>query len=162
MPLTKLYRLTNKQFSKTPFSVIGAEKFGGRWNSQCIPALYLSSSESLAILDVLAHTEGCLSIRNQYELYEVHIPTNLIMTLADEDYPDDWRSLTVNAATQQIGDQFLTETDNGVIALEVKSTISPRDQNFLLKIDHKEVQRHLGNAKRIDFQFDERILKGLI
>ncbi|MEF1307441.1 RES family NAD+ phosphorylase, partial [Vibrio owensii] len=70
----KLYRLTQKKFSESPFSPIGAKLYGGRWNSKGTEALYFSQSESLCSLEVFVHVNNDPAITKLYDLYRIEMP----------------------------------------------------------------------------------------
>src|SRR5437764_448299 len=58
-PMTlRAWRIVKAKHAATAFSGDGAKKFGGRWNSPGIPAIYLAGSTSLAILEMLVHLQS--------------------------------------------------------------------------------------------------------
>ncbi len=80
----KLYRLTQKKFSESPFSPVGAKLYGGRWNSKGTEALYFSQSESLCSLEVFVHVNNDPAITKLYDLYRIEMPEYLIAALDEE------------------------------------------------------------------------------
>ncbi|MGF1694243.1 RES family NAD+ phosphorylase [Vibrio lamellibrachiae] len=155
----ELYRLTQKKFSDTPFSPIGAKLYGGRWNSKGTEALYFSESESLCALEVFVHVNNDPNIITQYDLYRIHIPDELIVKLDNEDLPTTWRDIPAGEPTQEIGDQFLSEVEPQFAALQVPSTISPRDHNYVVNPNHPRLTDIFNKHEKLDFEFDPRIFK---
>ncbi|MCK6265017.1 RES family NAD+ phosphorylase [Vibrio sp. ZSDE26] len=155
----ELYRLTQKKFADSPFSPIGAKLFGGRWNSKGTEALYFAESESLCALEVFVHVNNDPNIITQYDLYRINIPDELIVKLDNEDLPPSWRDIPVSEPTQEIGDQFLTEVEPHFAALQVPSTISPRDHNYVVNPNHSALVAIFEQHEKLEFEFDPRIFK---
>lgn len=155
----KLYRLTQKKFSDTPFSPAGAKLYGGRWNSKGTEALYFAASESLCSLEVFVHVNNDPDIVDQYDLYRIELPDELIVKLEEVDLPVTWRNIPAGEATQEIGDEFLNEKEPKHAALQVPSTISPRDNNYVVNPNHPAMKDIFKNCEKLDFKFDVRIFK---
>ena len=155
----KMYRLTQKKHAETPFNPIGAKLFGGRWNSKGTEALYFSESESLCSLEVFVHVNNEPSMIEQYNLYRIDMPDELIAKLDHEDLPTTWRAIPASESTQEIGDQFLNDPEPEYAALQVPSTISPRDKNYVINPNHPKIQEVLENYEQLTFSFDPRIFK---
>lgn len=66
------YRIARKEYIED-LSGYGAFLYGGRWNAQGVPALYLSSSLTLAMLEILVHTSNENPPVNMY-FAEVYVP----------------------------------------------------------------------------------------
>jgi len=154
-----LYRLTQKKHSETPFSPIGAKLFGGRWNSKGTEALYFAESESLCVLEVFVHVKNDPDIITQYDLYRIDMPNALIVKLDQEDLPPAWRAIPASEATQEIGDEFLNVDEPQFAALQVPSTISPRDKNYVVNPDHPAMKEVIKTHEKLEFEFDPRIFK---
>lgn len=155
----RMYRLTQKKYSDDPFSLIGAKLYGGRWNSKGTEALYFAESESLCTLEVFVHINNDPEIINKYNLYRIEIPDTLILKLEIDDLPMNWRTIPTNESTQEIGDQFLNAHNTDVVALQVPSSISPRDSNYIVKPSHPMMREIFIKAEKLDFNFDPRIFK---
>jgi len=87
------------------------------------------------------------------------MPDKLIAKLDREDLPATWRSLPATESTQEIGDQFLNDPEPEYAALQVPSTISPRDKNYVINPNHPKIQEVLENYEQLAFSFDPRIFK---
>jgi RES domain-containing protein len=155
----KLFRLTQKKFADTPFSPIGAKLYGGRWNSKGTEALYFAESESLCCLEVFIHVNNDPGIIKQYDLYVIDMPEELIVKLEQEDLPSTWRAIPVSEATQNIGDEFLNDDMPQFVALQVPSTISPRDKNYVINPNHPAMKKIINKSVKLEFEFDPRIFK---
>ncbi|UJF20265.1 RES family NAD+ phosphorylase (plasmid) [Vibrio sp. SS-MA-C1-2] len=155
----KLYRLTQKKFADSPFSPIGAKLYGGRWNSKGTEALYFAESESLCALEVFVHVNNDPTIIDQYDLYQIDVPEELIVKLDLDDLPKSWRAIPVSEDTQFIGDEFLNIPDSPFAALQVPSIISPRDNNYVINPHHPKMKSIFKNSKKLTFTFDPRIFK---
>lgn len=155
----KLYRLTQKKFADTPFSPEGAKRYGGRWNSKGTEALYFAESESLCSLEVFVHVNNDPNIVDQYDLYRIEIPDELIVKLDEEDLPASWRNIPAGEETQEIGDEFLNVQEPQYAALQVPSTISPRDNNYVVNPNHPAMEACFNNHEKLEFGFDPRIFK---
>jgi RES domain-containing protein len=155
----KLYRLTQKKFADAPFSPIGAKLFGGRWNSKGTEALYFADSESLCCLEVFVHVNNDPGIIKQYDLYTIEMPEALIVKLEQEDLPSTWRAIPASEATQNIGDEFLNDDEPQFATLQVPSTISPRDKNYVINPNHPAMKEIFNQCKKLEFEFDPRIFK---
>lgn len=155
----KMYRLTQKKFADTPFNPLGAKQFGGRWNSKGTEALYFAESESLCVLEVFVHINNDPELINKYDLYRIDVPDELIVQLENEDLPNNWRAIPASEQTQEIGDQFLKVENPEFAALQVPSTISPRDRNYVVNPNHPLMSEVFKQAEKLDFSFDQRIFR---
>ncbi|KOO57820.1 RES domain superfamily [Rheinheimera sp. KL1] len=155
----KLYRLTQKKFAEAPFSPAGAKLYGGRWNSKGTEALYFAGSESLCVLEVFVHLTRDPAVIQLYDLYAIDMPEQLIAKLEQEDLPANWRTIPANESTQLIGDEFLNQQDPDYAALQVPSSISPRDHNYIVNPKHQALSEILAAAEKLEFEFDPRIFR---
>ena len=80
--------------------------FGGRWNSEGKPAVYLASSRSLAVLEVLLHLPP-LMIPDDYCLTEIEVPDDIITTIKITDLPKNWKAISQPVGLKHRGDEFL-------------------------------------------------------
>jgi RES domain-containing protein len=154
-----MYRLTQKKYADTPFSLAGTKLYGGRWNSKRTEALYFAESESLCCFEVFIHVNNDPNIIDQYDLYRIDIANELIVTLEKQDLPPLWRSIPVNDNTQQIGGQFLNASNPEYAALQAPSIISPRDNNYVVNPNRLLMNTIFKNAEKLEFNFDPRIFK---
>ncbi|MEW8437602.1 MAG: RES family NAD+ phosphorylase [Candidatus Thiodiazotropha taylori] len=77
----------------------GAYLFGGRWNSKGVRVVYLGSSLAQAAMELLIHL-GRADILKGYHKLEVSFPKELVLHIALDDLPTDWRiQLSVQSST---------------------------------------------------------------
>jgi RES domain-containing protein len=145
-----LYRITRRPYAD--LSGTGARLYGGRWNSEGKPMVYLTSSRSLAMLEALVH----LSLTNvpyDFCIMTVETPDDIlevpVNTLAPhwDEYPEP-NNLKV------IGNNFLAEKKH--LLLKVPSAIVKEEYNYLLNPLHPDA----GQVKILSidpFVFDQRL-----
>ncbi|WP_428330527.1 RES family NAD+ phosphorylase [Mucilaginibacter sp.] len=148
-----LYRIVKCSYAND-LSGTGARLYGGRWNSEGKPALYLASSCALAVLEVLVHLPPLL-IPNDYCLVEIEVPGDSITTIALEHLPPNWQDISPPVALKYIGDAFLKQKDH--LLMKVPSTIVPMEYNYLLNVQHKATKK-VKVLKTQPFNFDERLV----
>jgi RES domain-containing protein len=148
-----LYRITKATYADD-LSGTGARLYGGRWNSEGRPALYLASSCSLAVLEVLVHLPPLL-IPHDYCLIEIEVPDNSILNISTSDLPNNWKDISGPTALKRIGDEFLRKQEN--LLMKMPSTIVPMEYNYLLNTRH-EAMRKVKILKSEPFNFDERLV----
>ena len=129
----------------------GAELFGGRWNEKGTPALYTSSSLSLAALEILVHTDKSLP------------PVN--MAYAKIYVPDEMFSLKIlrlenNEEPVVYGTKWLKEKSG--LMLKVPSVILPYEYdhefNLILNPLHEDYKK-VSVVEVHDFSFDVRLVE---
>ena len=150
----KGYRLVKKKWSKQTFDGEGARRYGGRWNSKGKRCVYLASTASLALLEIMVHLDD-YSLLADYALYQMEIPDSSLLELDSDSLPDDWDADPAPLATAQIGDEWLTSLAS--TALYVPSTIVPMENNILLNPAHPQYSETLASVKEINFRADSRL-----
>src|ERR1700733_4645328 len=123
-----LYRIVNCSYADD-LSGMGARLYGGRWNSEGKPAIYLASSRSLAVLEVLVHLPP-LMIPDNYCLVEIEVPENSITNILTDDLPGSWKDISPPIVLKQMGDDFLKKKEH--LVMKVPSSIVPMEYNYLL------------------------------
>ncbi|WP_114936564.1 RES family NAD+ phosphorylase [Mucilaginibacter endophyticus] len=148
-----LYRISKCNYA-ADLSGTGARLYGGRWNSEGKPMLYLASSRSLAVLEVLVHLDP-LTIPGNYCLTEIEVPDVEIVTVEIEQLPTDWRDISGPVVLRQLGDAFLKKQK--YLLMKVPSSIVPAEYNYLLNPLHPDALT-VKLLKREPFSFDRRLL----
>ena len=129
----------------------GAELFGGRWNEKGYPALYTSSSLSLAALEILVHTDKSMP------------PVN--MAYASIYVPDSFLSMKIlklpsDTTEIEYGTKWLKEKSG--LMLKVPSVILPYEDehecNLIMNPLHEDYKKIFINEVH-DFSFDVRLVK---
>ncbi|WEA03088.1 RES family NAD+ phosphorylase [Mucilaginibacter sp. SJ] len=148
-----LYRITKCNYA-ADLSGTGARLYGGRWNSEGKPMLYLASSRSLAVLEVLVHLDP-LIIPGNYCLTEIEVPDSKIITVEAEQLPEDWRDISGPVILRQLGDAFLKKQE--YLIMKVPSSIVPAEYNYLLNPLHPDACE-VKLLKKEPFSFDRRLI----
>ena len=129
----------------------GAELFGGRWNEKGIPALYTSSSLSLAMLEILVHTDKSLSPVNM-SYAKIYVPDRML-SMKILRLPEDTTEV-------EYGSKWLKEKSD--LMLKVPSVIMPYEYdhefNLILNPLHEEY-KSVSIVEVHDLSFDVRLVK---
>jgi len=148
-----LYRIVKCNYADD-LSGTGARLFGGRWNSEGKPAVYLASSRSLAVLEVLVHLPP-LMIPDNYCLVEIEVPNDSFEALAFKDLPATWKDISPPIELKLIGDQFLKREKQ--LLLRLPSAIVPAEFNFMLNPRHP-LMKDVKILATQPFDFDGRLV----
>ena len=145
-----VFRIARKDYIQD-LSGRGAELFGGRWNEKGIPALYTSSSLSLAVLEILVHTDKSLPPVNM-AYAKIYVPDEMfsmkILRLKDDEVPVEY------------GTKWLKEKRG--LMLKVPSVILPYEYdhefNLILNPLHEDYKK-VSVVEVHDFSFDVRLVE---
>lgn len=148
-----LYRIAKCHYADD-LTGTGARLYGGRWNSEGKSMLYMASSRSLAILEVLVHLSP-LIIPDNYCLAEVEVPEHSIISLDIDLLPGNWRDISAPVILKEIGDEFLKS--NKYLLMKVPSSVVPAEYNYLLNPFHPDAQK-VRVSRKEPFSFDNRLL----
>ena len=148
------YRLVKRKFQETAFDGEGARLYGGRWNSPGHACVYVASSESLALLEVMVHLESH-GLLKAYALLRLTLPAESILSVGIEDLPAHWREAPAPAETAELGDGWLAS--NQSLALAVPSVVVPRELNVMLNPAHPLFDPIVATAEALPFQPDPRL-----
>jgi RES domain-containing protein len=146
-------RIVKAKHAAAAFSGDGARKYGGRWNSPGKPVVYVSSTMSLAILEMLVH-HGSQELLKQYVLFEVTFDEGLLTAVDPAALPKRWRASPPAAAVQEVGDAWVAK--GASVVLRVPSAIVPTEFNYLLNPAHPDFARIAVGPKQ-PVQFDPRL-----
>ena len=148
------WRLVKAGRAATAFDGEGAYRFGGRWNSRGVRAVYASGTLALALLEILVHIDPAARVP---EL--VAIPIQIPVSLIERDPRRGNRGLEGGFSvpigeTRRAGDAWIGSA--GSPALEVPSAIIPIEHNYLLNPEHPGFAKiEIGPAEI--FPFDPRL-----
>ena len=149
------WRIVKARHAAAAFTGEGARRFGARWNSPGMAAVYLSGSAALAMLEMLVHLDADQILR-RYVLFDVTFDESLVTTLDSPRLPRSWQKSPPPPAIQQIGGLWIERARSAV--LRVPSAIVPAEWNYLLNPAHPDFRRiRIGPKQPI--QFDPRLLK---
>lgn len=150
----KLFRIVQSQHIATAWTGAGAQIYGGRWNPPGRPVVYLTTSISLAILEILVHLQNSMLMRS-YQLLSIEVPEALLDTLEASELAADWRSPSPPDSTQRQGEAWLAEGE--YVGLMVPSVIVPTEYNVLLNPQHQDFAQLLDSVEREPMMFDPRL-----
>ncbi len=119
-----------------PMDGVGAFKRGGRWNSKGTYAVYTSSSIALARAELARHI-NLESIPDGFRIYEIELPDKTYTEI--NPLPADWNNDPENPDSQQIGDQYLQNTET--LAIKVPSVCDHDSFNFILNPLYKNYKQ---------------------
>jgi RES domain-containing protein len=152
--LRHAFRIVKRRHAKHAFNGEGARLAGGRWNSTGQRAVYLSSTLSLAAMEIFVHL-GEDAARLEYVYFDVAVPASVsILTLTHR--PKGWRSEPPINASMRVGDRWLKAGKSAL--LEVPSAVIPSEMNLLLNPLHPDAAKLRIGTARV-FNFDPRMWK---
>jgi RES domain-containing protein len=126
-----LYRIT-KRIHARDLTGRGAQLVGGRWNSIGNAMLYTASSQSLAQLELLAHST---ILPDGMVMVTLQIPARLrIPIFRATDLPSGWDDVPPTRVSQAFGDEFLQQGRS--LAIGAPSVIVPDEENILINPFH--------------------------
>ncbi len=149
------YRITQGKYAKTAFDGEGARLYGGRWNSVGTPIVYVSSSLSLATLELLVHLEDYALLEDRYVVLSITFPERLIEELPPESLPSGWNRPALDTPAQQIGDHWVARGSSAI--LRVPSAVTLGEYNYLLNPAHPAFEKITVGAAT-PFSPDPRLL----
>jgi RES domain-containing protein len=147
-----LYRVARCQYAND-LNGTGARLYGGRWNSIGQPMVYLASSRSLAVLEVLVHLSPTI-FPGGFCMAEIEVPDDSISNLDEKQLPLTWQDISPPAELKYIGDNFLKQQNH--LLLKVPSVIVPMEFNYLMNPAHPAMDK-VKVLKKKPFNFDERL-----
>jgi RES domain-containing protein len=134
----------------------GARTHGGRWSSEGLAAVYLSSSLSLAALEYLVHVD-IEDAPSDLVAIELEVPQGLreSRVLASE-LPSDWNLVADHPECVRRGDLWLRGGRTAL--LRVPSAVVPIETNVLLNPGHVDAGR-VRVISHEAFAYDRRLLE---
>ncbi|HEY7769930.1 RES family NAD+ phosphorylase [Longimicrobium sp.] len=148
-----LWRLTRAAYPKLDGE--GARLHGGRWNSEGVPVVYLSSSLSLAALEYLVHID-IEDAPTDLVALKVEVPdTASAEEIEVETLPGGWYSVADHPTCVELGNSWVERGDS--LLLWVPSALIRVESNVLLNPHHADA----GNVRVLSstpFAFDSRLL----
>lgn len=156
------WRIVRKQYVDSAFSGIGAEQYGGRWNSPGRKLVYVASSLALAAMETLVHLPYPLPAKFHkecdFQAFRVGIPDEYILSVEATTLPEDWQSEPPSPSTQRIGNRWVNSDKSPV--LRMPSVLVPQEDNFLINPEHKNFAK-LRIHDPIPYTFDARLMQSI-
>ena len=135
----------------------GTRPFGSRWVPKGLPAIYTSSTLSLAALEFFVHTDPDLLPAHLVAISADVPDDSIVREIALSGLPRTWRKIPAPAELQALGRSWIVA--GKTMVLSVPSVVVPVERNYVLNPAHPEFHRiHTGEAQ--DFSFDPRMWKG--
>ena len=146
-----IYRISNSLHSDD-ISGTGAKIFGARWNTKGTPMLYTSGTISLALLELLVHSQfKRFSI--ELDLVTIQLPPSFkAAEISIKKVKEDWEK--DHGYTQFIGDEFIRNKQD--LVLKVPSAIVQEENNFLINPLHPDFKK-VRIIETHSFKTDERL-----
>lgn len=147
-----VYRLTKAKY-KDQLSGLGAQLYGGRWNSKGISVIYTGESRALCTTEIAVHTPLGI-VPKDYFLQSIEIPMCEVLTIEYQQLPEHWNNYPHTMDTKSYGDQFVIE--NEYLVLKVPSAVIEDEHNYLINPQHSlSAKVKLLDCKA--FMFDSRL-----
>jgi RES domain-containing protein len=132
------WRMTHPRYAGSALSGLGAQQYGGRFNSPVNPLVYTSGSISLCMLEMLVQANRserlapfiCIGMQFDETLVEWHPAGKL---------PSGWDELPYTKTGQLAGDEWLASGRTVVMA--VPSVVVPQEWNFLINPLHPDFKK---------------------
>lgn len=138
-----------------PLDGEGPRRLGGRWNSPGRAVVYTASHLSLAIVEVLVHTDPDL-VPDDLIAFQIAIPdAATIARIAPDDLPAHWADIPKHPACLELGNAWLERSEHAVLA--VPSAVVPEELNYLINPAHPDASG-LRVIQSRPFGFDSRLL----
>ena len=150
----RLWRICRRAHASNPLSGRGGLVAGGRWHPKGRRVVYTSETLSLAVLELLVHTDKDLLPSDLIQI-KLEVPDSVPTERVDlRTLPPDWRSYPAPLVLQELGAHWI---DRGASAvLRVPSAVVPVENNFLLNPEHRSARRFRIVAKE-RFVLDARL-----
>ncbi len=148
-----LWRITREAFQSLDGE--GARLNGGRWNSEGIAVVYLSSTESLAALEYLVHIDITEAPTDLVSL-EIEVPVEAsVLDVDPATLPPNWARTPDHPACSEVGNTWAT--DGKSLLLRVPSALISSENNYLLNPGHPEAEA-VKIVRVRPFSFDPRLV----
>jgi RES domain-containing protein len=147
-----LYRFARDIYSHD-ISGAGSKKWGGRWNSPGLPAVYASCTISLSLLELLVYHSSYEEIRVN-RLMQIKVPDSSIHQLSAASLKANWQN-DIDYC-RFIGNEFLL--NKKFLLLKVPSAIIPEEFNVMINPAHPAFNKVSIVSAKI-FEFDGRLFK---
>lgn len=147
-----LYRISKCTYIDD-LSGTGARLYGGRWNNIGKPVVYMASSRSLAVLEVLVHLPPTL-IPDDFCQVTFDVPDD-IEVLNIDTLPANWQEYPEPSILKAMGDSFLKQSKH--LLLKVPSAVVKEEYNYLLNPAHPGI-KEVKIINQQPFSFDERLI----
>ncbi|MCO5235301.1 MAG: RES family NAD+ phosphorylase [Chitinophagaceae bacterium] len=148
-----VYNIRRAKYAKQ----LMASGVANRWNKDEEYVIYVGSSISLSVLEMVAH-RNTIQANGNYRLLviEVNATRKDITEIQVKDLPANRRSIHSYPALQQIGSDWYRQ--NKTLLLEVPSALVPSEKNYLINTRHPAFHEKVKLLRTEDFGWDQRLL----
>lgn len=133
---------------------MGSKKAGGRWNSPGRTIVYTSENRATAALEILVHVKRAQLLRDDYVIFELDVPDDLVATLEPHALPEGWDAPIETTDSTDIGDAWFDARAS--VALRVPSAAIRGETNLLLNPEHPDFGKAVIRPPE-RFLFDKRL-----
>lgn len=133
-----------------------AKAVGGRWNRKGNAIVYTASTIALAALEVLAHTDEYVAVRNFF-LVKVAVPLSVWKLREQVDVASlnvTWVAEPAGSTTLNLGDAWLESRRSPL--LMVPSVVIPEEFNVLINPAHPAIAKLRATVVR-QYIYDPRL-----
>lgn len=149
----KLWRIARAAFAELDGE--GARLYGGRWNSEGLGVVYLSTSLALAALEYLVHVEVSM-VPSDLISVELEVPDRVSRERVEVSaLPEDWNTSSDHPICVDMGNAWVGQGQSCL--LFVPSAVIPNSWNVLLNPLHPDGKYIQHRIER--FAFDRRLLR---
>lgn len=146
-----IYRICNSLHSDD-LSGTGAKLYGARWNTKGTPMLYTAENISLALLELLVHSQF-KNFSISLDLVTIQLPASFkAAEISIKKIKANWEK--DNGYTQFIGDEFIRNKQD--LLMKVPSAIIQEENNFLINPLHPDFKK-IKILETRSFKTDERL-----
>lgn len=150
----RAWRLTKRKHRDTAFDGEGARLHPGRWNHRGLPAVYVATTISLAVLEYLVNADPDTAPESLVVI-PVDWPKELRMHVLDAtQLPSGWRHCPHPESTRDLGSDWLNSLTT--VALSVPSAVVPQERILVLNPRQAQFDKlEIGAAE--PFSLDPRL-----
>jgi RES domain-containing protein len=145
------------RIARAPYAApngLGAELYGGRWNSPGRPLVYTAGSAPLAVLETLVHLDPDV-VPDDLRLFAIEVPDGLEREVVRAgELPEGWSGPDGHRHCRPIGDRWLARARTPLLV--VPSAVVAEGENFLFNPRHPATVLTVVEAR--PFSFDLRLL----
>lgn len=151
----RVWRLVPASRERSAFDGEGARLFGGRWNPRGTAMVYLSSTLSLAALEILAHADFD-TLPDPYVALPVDIPDRdgLVEVVDAPQVSRRWLEHPAPPELAAFGAAWVKASRS--LLARVPSALIPQEFNYLLNPNHPDAKL-LRIGAPAPFHFDARL-----
>lgn len=128
-----VYRISKPEYVPTAMLGNGSALAPGRWNNAGVRLVYVATSVSLAMLEILVHVNR-EDVPEGLRLLAYELPNDAIYDLPVAQWPAQWKQLPYDDAVRAVGDAFVR--DGEYLAIRVPSAVARGEFNILINPAH--------------------------